>query len=59
MHLDEADEYIEDKVVDIVQKAQEEIEQKMLDNTQTIEKLIQGSVKELDLELSSKIQDLS
>ena len=59
MHLDEADEYIEDKVVDIVQKAQEEIEQKMLDNTQTIEKLIYGSVKELDLELSSKIQDLS
>ena len=59
MHLDEADESIEDKVVDIVQKAQEEIEQKMLDNTQTIEKLIYGSVKELDLELSSKIQDLS
>ena len=58
MHLDEADEYIEDKVVDIVQKAQEEIEQKMLENRETIEKLIQSSVKELNLELSSKIQDL-
>lgn len=53
--LDEADEYIEDQVVDNLDRQKEELELKMKEGTQRLEELIKNSIEELNLELQVKI----